>query len=83
MSADKHQALIDSGQLNEDGTRRQACPTCLRPFGPGETMPQPEGQSAVAFPDAVHVGIEPGEIVDEISSDDVATLAIVDEGDQA
>lgn len=51
MSAEKRQQLIDAGQLNEDGTRTAACPTCGRPFGPGEGLAAPE---PVVVSTAVH-----------------------------
>lgn len=52
MSEAKRQQLIDSGQLNPDGTRTQACPTCGRPFAEGE---------ALVAPEPVQVGVTPTE----------------------
>lgn len=61
MSDEKHQALIDAGQLNPDGTRKVVCPTCgseLPPdhplvVGPGDAVAEPEAvQMEATAPDS-------------------------------
>lgn len=53
MSAEKHQQLVDEGKLNPDGSLPRICPACLRPFGPGEGLPEGESVTVTAAPVAV------------------------------
>jgi len=43
MSEEKKRQLIAEGKYWPDGTIKETCPMCQRPFPQGEHMPVPEG----------------------------------------